>query len=76
MTRTPALAIVAILGLTAGFVLAAPATDLLDFSDPKARTAEFIRLYDEMLSEQHAAGITDSASNLIFSCASVSSISS
>jgi len=48
MKKTASLVTVALLGLTAGFVLAAPSSDLLDFSDPKARTADFIRLYEEI----------------------------
>ena len=48
MTRATSILTVAILGLTAGYVLAAPSSDLLDFSDPQARTADFIRLYDEI----------------------------
>jgi hypothetical protein len=45
---TPILAI-AILGLTAGYVLAETETsDLLDFSDRQARSVEFMRLYEEI----------------------------
>jgi len=48
LTRNTPLLALALIGLSAGFVLGAPDTDLLDFSDPKARTADFMRLYDEI----------------------------
>jgi hypothetical protein len=48
MTRKITLLTVTALGLAVGYVLADPTTDLLDFSDPQARTAEFIRLYEEI----------------------------
>jgi hypothetical protein len=48
--------VVALLGLTGGYLLAGTAPDLLDFEDREARTADFMRLYEaiELTAEQEA----------------------
>ena len=71
MIRTTSFLTIAILGLTAGYVLAAASGDLLDFSDPQARTADFIRLYDEIeLTEEQEKIKFDALSVIPAACCS------
>lgn len=50
MQRTRSLPILAVilLGTTTGYLLAGTGADLLDFDDREARTADFMRLYEEI----------------------------